>query len=33
MRSLLLIFSGTIRSGRPDAPLNRTGAVAEWRAK
>jgi hypothetical protein len=33
MRSLLLVFSGTIRSGRPDAPLNRTGAVAEWRAK
>lgn len=33
MRSLLLVFSGTIRSGRPDAPLNRTGAVVEWRAK
>jgi hypothetical protein len=33
MRSLLLVFGGTIRSGRPDAPLNRTGAVAEWRAK
>jgi hypothetical protein len=33
MRSLLLVFSGTIRSGRPDAPLNRTGAVAEWKAK
>jgi hypothetical protein len=33
MRSLLLVFSGTIRSGRPDGPLNRTGAVAEWKAK
>ena len=33
MRSLLLIFDGTIRSGRPDAPLNRTGAVVEWNAK
>lgn len=33
MRSLLLVFSGTIRSGRPDAPLNRTGAVVEWKAK
>ena len=33
MRSLLLVFSGTIRSGRQDAPINRTGAVAEWKAK
>ena len=33
MRSLLLVFSGTIRSDRPDAPINRTGAVAEWRSK
>jgi hypothetical protein len=33
MRSLLLVFSGTIRSGRPDAPTNRTGAVVEWKAK
>jgi len=33
MRSLLLVFSGTIRSDRPDAPLNRTGAVAEWKAR
>jgi hypothetical protein len=33
MRSLLLVFSGTIRSGRPDAPLNRTAAVVEWKAK
>jgi hypothetical protein len=33
MRSLLLVFSGTIRSGRPDAPLNRTGAIVEWKAK
>jgi hypothetical protein len=33
LRSFLLVFSGTIRSGRRDAPLNRTGAVAEWRAK
>jgi len=33
MRSLLLVFSGTIRSDRPDAPLNRTGAVAEWKSQ
>jgi hypothetical protein len=33
MSSLLLVFDGTIRHGRPDAPPNRTGAVVEWRAK
>lgn len=33
MRSLLLVFDGTIRSSRPDATPNRTGAVVEWRAK
>jgi len=33
MRSLLLVFDGTIRSGRPDATPNRTGAVVEWRAR
>lgn len=33
MRSLLLVFDGTIRSGRPDATPNRTGAVVEWKAK
>ena len=30
MRSFLLVFDGTIRHGRADAPPNRTGAVAEW---
>jgi hypothetical protein len=30
LRSLLLVFDGTIRHGRPDASPNRTGAVAEW---
>ena len=33
IRSLLLVFDGTIRSGRPDAAPNRTGAVVEWKAK
>ena len=33
MRSLLLVFDGTIRSGRPDATPNRTGGVVEWTAK
>jgi hypothetical protein len=30
MRSFRLVFDGTLRHGRPDAPPNRTGAVAEW---
>jgi hypothetical protein len=29
LRSLLLVFDGTIRHGRPDALTNRTGAVIE----
>lgn len=33
MRSLLLVFDGTVRHGRADAPPNRTGAVAEWSAR
>lgn len=30
MRSFLLVFDGTVRYRRADAPPNRTGAVAEW---
>jgi hypothetical protein len=33
MRSLFLVFEGTIRSGSPDATPNRTAAVIEWTAK
>ncbi|GEM_PF-2333711 len=33
LRSLLLVFDGTIRSGRADASPNRTGAVAEWSSR
>jgi hypothetical protein len=33
MRSFLLVFDGTVRHGRADAPPNRTGAVAEWSSK
>ena len=32
MRSVLLIFDGTIRDGRQDASGVRTGAVVEWRS-
>jgi hypothetical protein len=30
MRLFRLVFDGTLRHGRSDAPPNRTGAVAEW---